>query len=117
MTEESADDMIVLMEYGKVREANGWYVLERTPGAKQCLAYGPMPEEAIPAFIEALKQSAMIAANQAADRIRENLAVLMRSDEERPKRIKHGNQKESSSEEGGAEEGSAAATGPETDEG
>lgn len=82
MTSDSDD--VVLMEYGAVERANGWFVQERRPGARQHVEYGPMPESRVRSFIDDLKQSATAIATEAMEKQDQNLAALMRSDSGQP---------------------------------
>lgn len=79
MTDEpqNPDADVVLVEFGKVQRANGWFVLERSPGRPGTIEYGPMPEEQILPFIQAMKATIMAMATDAVDRQTENLATLM----------------------------------------
>ena len=77
---DTPDDDIVLIEYGAVHRANGWFVQERAPGAVTHLEYGPMAESQVRPFIEQLKSSAMAIATDAKEKFEANLSTLMSAD-------------------------------------
>lgn len=54
---ESPEDDIPLVELGVRRDAQGSYVQARRPGDARHAEYGPMPDEQVAPFIEALKRT------------------------------------------------------------